>query len=691
MKKHLDLPTPKTILWTDSQCILHWLKTKKLLSVFVENRLKEIRNGNITLRFVISEDNPADLATRGISAQELSESQLWWHGPRWLRDSETSWPTWNIPEINPDTIRDVESEIRGPKVLYETSQLAAQALEPNVTLELIPDIQLDVKAEDYSSLNHLLRVTAWVLRFIKNLRGRKVKENNLITRELQAAKNVWEKRSQGEKFDAVITSIKKNKRNQLKEQLGLKLDKEGLIRCHGRMIHAELSEDAANSKLLPKDHHFTRLVIQDVHEKLYHAGVSHTLAQLRKQYWIPQGRATVKKVLRHFLICRKYEGGPFRLPAMAPWPRERVSKATPFTYTGLDYLGPLYIKEKAETSKVWICLFTCLTVHAIHLEIIQDMSAYKFLLALRRFIARRGMPKEITSDNASQFKVAASTTEKAWREIFSDPEVITYLANKGITWHAITEFAPWMGSCYERLVGLVKRSLRKSIQKLHLTYEQLLTLVTEVEAIITTRPLTYIGGDFDSGISICPADFLSLNPKTGFPELQDDMNDVEFELKMNTSSALLEAWKRGQRHLNQFWKVWRDQYLQSLRERTQVHHRKPRVHIHRTPQTGEAVLLKDNVPRGSWKLARIVELISSKDGKVRSARVMLPTKRILSLPLSLLYPLETSGTRVQNTDVNLEGDNLCRIDRHTESEHTKEESENNIFLFIGSGGLPGSN
>ena len=166
------------------------------MSVFVENRLKEIRNENITLRFVISEDNPADLATRGISAQELSESQLWWHGPRWLRDPETSWPTWNIPEINPDTIRAVESEIRGPKVLYETSQS-------------------DVKAEDYSSLNHLLRVTAWVLRFIKNLRGRKVKENNLITRELQTAKNFWEKRSQGEKFDAVITSIKENKRNQL--------------------------------------------------------------------------------------------------------------------------------------------------------------------------------------------------------------------------------------------------------------------------------------------------------------------------------------------------------------------------------------------------------------------------------------------------------------------------------------------
>ena len=129
------------------------------------------------------------------------------------------------------------------------------------------------------------------------------------------------------------------------------------------MIHAELSEDTLNPKLLPKDHHLKQLVIQNVHEKLCHAGVSHTLAQLRKQYWIPQGRAMVKKVLRHCLICRTYEGGPFRLPAMAPWPRERVSKATPFTYTGLDYLGLLYIKEKAETLKVWICLLSYRMCH----------------------------------------------------------------------------------------------------------------------------------------------------------------------------------------------------------------------------------------------------------------------------------------------------------------------------------------
>ena len=265
------------------------------------------------------------------------------------------------------------------------------------------------------------------------------------------------------------------------------------------MIHAELSEDAVNRKSLPKDYHCTWLVIQDVHEKLCNAGVSHTLSQLRKQYWIPQGRAMVKKVLCHCLICRKYEGGPFRLPEMAPWHRERVFKATPFTYTGLDYLHGKAVYKRESRNIKSLDLLIYLSYHTCHP--FENNSRYvgiQFLLALHRFIAEKGMSKEITSENGSQFKVTASTTEKAWREIFSYPEVITYLANKGITWRAVTEFTSWMGGYYERYVGLVKQSLHKSIQNLYLTYEQLLTLVTQVEAIINTIPLTYIGGDVDS-------------------------------------------------------------------------------------------------------------------------------------------------------------------------------------------------
>ncbi len=141
------------------------------------------------------------------------------------------------------------------------------------------------------------------------------------------------------------------------------------------------------------------------------AGVSHTLSAIRREFWIPQGRATVRKVLLNCRRCRRHQGGSYRMPQMPPYPASRIEESSTFTYTGLDYLGPLYVKGNNEsaTQKVWVCLFTCLAVRAVHLEIIYDISVEQFLLCHRRFISRCGKPKEIISDNASQFKLAKST------------------------------------------------------------------------------------------------------------------------------------------------------------------------------------------------------------------------------------------------------------------------------------------
>ena len=109
------------------------------------------------------------------------------------------------------------------------------------------------------------------------------------------------------------------------------------------------------------------------------------------------------------------------MPKMPPLPQERVVRSLPFEYTGLDYLGPLYIKQFVQSDepvtkpffkKVWVCLFTCLAVRAIHLELVENMSAEEFILCLRRFIARWGVPHQIISDNAQQFKVAKTTLTK---------------------------------------------------------------------------------------------------------------------------------------------------------------------------------------------------------------------------------------------------------------------------------------
>ena len=328
------------------------------------------------------------------------------------------------------------------------------------------------------------------------------------------------------------------------------------------MDHSDTYDSA--QILLPKGHCFTKLLIQNYHARLLHSGVSHTLSQVRKQFWIPQGRSAVRSALRTCLTCQRHEGGPFKIPHMPPWPKERITRSSPFSFTGLDYLGPLYIRENNEVIKVWICLFTCLATKAIHLELASNLSAESFLMVLRRFIGRRGFPKEIISDNAPQFKAVKSMIDKTWSNIQTDENLKTYLANHGVNWKMITEFAPWQGGFYERLIGLVKRALRKSLGKLVMSKEQVSTLITEVEAVINSRPLVYVGDDFQNGYSISPADFLLINRPTGYPTIEDLGDDSEYAriTPSNSASSILQNWKKGQRHLKQFWKLWHYFYLQ---------------------------------------------------------------------------------------------------------------------------------
>ena len=291
------------------------------------------------------------------------------------------------------------------------------------------------------------------------------------------------------------------------------------------------------------------------------------------------------------------------MPAMAPYPRSRIEESPPFTYTGFDYLGPLYVKvsQPSATQKVWLCLLTCLAVRAIHLEVVHDMTAKQLLLFLRRFIATRRKPKQIISDNASQFKVVKSTVEEAWQ--LSNPDTQSYLANEGIKWSFVIELAPWMGGFYGRLSGLVKQSHRKSIGKLCLTMVQLETVVKEIEAVVNSRPLVYAGADFSSGFTLTPGDFLSFNPKTGVPSLAKvRQQDPDFLSDLSCSQKLLDMWRKGQKHLDMFWKLWFDECVLSLRERTQRHFKAPRIQSSTQPTKGDVVLLKESLPRGTWKL-----------------------------------------------------------------------------------------
>ena len=153
---------------------------------------------------------------------------------------------------------------------------------------------------------------------------------------------------------------------------------------------------------------------------------------------------------------------------------------------GVDFACPLFTKTTRGTAKTYICLLTCSTSRAIHLELLPDLTSEAFIRGLQRFAGRKGTPVSITSDNAKTFKRA----NKDLAHLYRTTKAQDFVANQGITWNFILEKAPWWGGYYERMIQLVKRSLRKILGKAQLTYEQLLTVFIEVEGVVNSRPLT---------------------------------------------------------------------------------------------------------------------------------------------------------------------------------------------------------
>ena len=570
IQNEIHLPIKAKIIYTDSQCVLYWLQTKRPLSVFVTNRLKEIKSLEGTVfRYVPTQENPADVATRGKAPSELNSS-IWWNGPPWLSKPQYLWPESKLPEFDKD-FDEVIAEITGPKVLFEAKLVAGE--DPTENLRQKINLS-DINIENFSSLQRLLRTTSWVIRCVNKFMKREHETRSLTLQEMD--KLFWDMYIQEKCYADVIESIKVGKRCNLKDQLNLTVDEQGVLQCHGRLHNAALTQGARSPKLLPTKEHYTHLVIDECHYKTMHSEVSQTLAQTRQEYWVPQGRSQVKKILNDCRICPHAEGGSFQMLKIPPRPKERVAQSFPFEYTGLDYMGPLYVKVYSGESslltvkKVWICLFTCLAIRAVHLEVVEDLSAQEFLLCLRKFIARRGTPRQI---NAKQFKTASTVMSKAWKEVLCCTEVNDYTVKQGIQWKFIVDLAPWMGGFYERLVGLTKRALRKTIGLRSLTEKQLITVLMEAEAVVNSRPLVYVDSDINSSFLISPMNFLSLNRNHFmFDFTCSDHEDPEFKTTENISTAqqLLERWKSGQRCLKQFWKIWRNEYLLSLRERGQI-------------------------------------------------------------------------------------------------------------------------
>jgi hypothetical protein len=229
------------------------------------------------------------------------------------------------------------------------------------------------------------------------------------------------------------------------------------------------------------------------------------------------------------------------------------------------------------------------------------------LLAFRQFASRRGLPATLLSDNAKTFKAA----DKELRKIVRSPEVEQFLAEKRITWKFIVERALWWGGFWERLVRSVKRPLKKVIGKSSLSVDELQTILTEIEAVINARPITYVYGDDESvSYPLMPSDLIYGRRITTQP------NSSHHEV-VSTNNSLTKRIRHHKNVLRQLTTRWRREYLTSLREQSTI---KSKSSKSREVAKGDVVIIKaDSTPRAFWRLAIIEELLPGADGKVRAA------------------------------------------------------------------------
>ena len=165
--------------------------------------------------------------------------------------------------------------------------------------------------------------------------------------------------------------------------------------------------------LLPKNHYISQLIVRLCHKSLAHAGKEQTLAQTRKMYWILGGRGLAKNVIRNCLKCRRLHERSMK-QVMAPLTKERLEPYyPPFTFSGVDFFGPLMVKWGRGSAKRWGCHFTCLTTRAVFLKQVPTLETDDFIMALRQFISRRGPPEEIRSDRGTNFVGAERELKEA--------------------------------------------------------------------------------------------------------------------------------------------------------------------------------------------------------------------------------------------------------------------------------------
>jgi len=405
----------------------------------------------------VSESNPADCVSRGLFPSQVHDQHLYWQGPPFLKLPDSEWPITSFIPIQPSHLPDYSDPT-------------------NACLMVVPEKE-DEWFTRFSSLKRMQRVTAIMYRFIRHTRTKRVPYvapkyiyDPISDEEISIVMLPIIRMTQSIHFVSLLRILQVPTTKIVPRsiaQLAPFIDKNNIIRVGGRLRNALVSPETKNPILLPKSSTLTTLIIRNVHLNHFHAGPQLMSSLLSSYYWIISSRSAIRYVIFKCVVCARHRVS-ITHPMMADLPSSRVTLCRPFLHVGIDFAGPLILSESrrknSRSIKCYLSIFLCLTIKAVHIEVVSDLSTNTFLAALQRFVARRGTPSDIYTDCGTNFKGA----DQELRNIMLDSTAKTTCTNAiSCKWHFNPPAAPHFGGLWEAAVKSTKYHFKLIIFLLH--------------------------------------------------------------------------------------------------------------------------------------------------------------------------------------------------------------------------------
>eukprot|EP00079_Xenopus_tropicalis_P024746 XP_012817710.2 PREDICTED: uncharacterized protein LOC100485864 [Xenopus tropicalis] len=635
IRDEIDKDLDAVRFFTDSKTVLGYIcNTSRRFFLYVANRVNRIRQVTHPDQwaYVPTEQNPADYASRPTKTIHLQNS-IWFSGPPFLYHTdreELGNSAENYPLIEPEA----DPEIKPTVASFNTK--ASDTFLHSHVFERFSDWMSLCK-----TIARLIHVAKSFQKELSNIhcRGWKCFPEKVNSEEISQSKATIISSVQHEYFKKEYTCLSEHK--ALPKQSRLKklspfIDRNGLLRVGGRLSFVALTEQEKQPVIIPHDHHIAKLIVKHYHNKVAHQGRHITEGAIRAEgFWILGGKRLISAVIYKCVICRKLRG---RLESqkMADLPEDRVTPEPPFTSVGIDIFGPWSVVTRrtrggSADNKRWAVLFTCLSTRAVHIELIETMSASSFINSLRRFFSIRGPAKLLRSDRGTNFVGACKELDIC----IADSGVQDYLQNRRCTWIFNPPHSSHMGGAWERLIGVARRILDAMLLQdkyTRLTHETLSTFMAEVMAIMNARPLVPVSSDPDNPMVLTPAMLLT-----------QKVNSLSAPFgKFETTGLHVKQWKQVQNLADTFWKRWKREYLSNLQSRRKWTQNRPNI------QVGDVVLVKDSQEsRNEWPVGLIINTLPSRDGRVRKVEVKIVkqgTAKMYTRPISDIVVLVSDNT-----------------------------------------------